>query len=486
MKAWSPTIGRWASAIVLAYLALFFWADSILHLVRPDTPSPLTASVAWLTLALSLRAIWRRTWRATGLSAMALAGLMGDWKPWLLLLGLPLMAAAAVLGGRRRGSATAIGRHRWLPWRVQLAIPDRLLHLHVLGPTGAGKSSSVLMPLMRQDVLAGHGVVLMEPKGDLASAVYHAALAADRSVIFFDPLTEHCPHYNPLDGPADAAAEGLSWTLNQISEGGHPYYAVSARIHLLYAVRAVKAVLGDGADIGAVLTFFRDEPTQRRWVRDAHDDAVTQYFEEQWSRKSGQSREDRQGLLNRLELLWANPVVRQVLSAPGDFTWDEVLQESWVVICPLSLAQLGESARALGSLLWHGLAQAAYRRNPAEPNPACFLYLDEFHQWVSEDLGDFLSLARGYAVGLVLAHQDMGQLTPPLQEAVVANARQRLILPGSAAEDVARFQRAAEPFSLDTPVRYLPRGQAMAHLTRRGSLIRPQIIRLYHEGLSHG
>lgn len=475
---------RWGSTLASLYLGLFFWLDAGARFTLGRIPPVITWPVVAVTLILALRLVRFHERRDWALTLSTLSGLLVDWKPWLL--GVLLLAGIALFSVRwhRKPHATILGRRLVVPWPVQLTVDERFLHLHVLGPTGSGKSSSVLMPLLAQDLREDHALILMEPKGDLAAEAYRQALHEERSVIWFDPLSPTCPHYNPLAGPEDIAAEGLAWALNQISEGGHPYYAVAARIQLLYAVRAIKNAYGETADLGSLLAFLRDEAGQKRLVRDSQDEALIQYFEEQWSRRSGASREDRQGLLNRLELLFANPAVRRVLSSPNDFTWDEVLRDRWVVLCPLSLAQLGESARALGSLLWHGLAQAAYRRNPAAPNAPAFLYLDEFHQWISEDLSDFLALARGYSMGLILAHQDMGQLSPALQEAVIANARQRIILSGSAADDIARFQRAAEPFPIKKPVRYLRRGHAMMQLTQHGRLTPPHIVRLAYHPLS--
>ncbi|NMP21034.1 type IV secretory system conjugative DNA transfer family protein [Sulfobacillus harzensis] len=482
MRKYATKWVNWATLIVLGYGVLFCWMDALIR-VWVASPSPITISLAAVVLlAASLRIATNPSRFSWTLSLMAASGLAVDWHVWLLSLAA-LPSLLLVWGLAKSRANTRVGWHRIIPLPVTLTTSERFLHLHVLGPTGSGKSSSVLMPLIGQDIRQQLGVVVMDPKGDLASTAIAVAIRHGRSIIRFNPLDEDCPHFNPLAGPAESAAEGLAWTLNQISDGGHPYYAVAARVQLLYAVRAVKEAYGESADIGSVLQFFRDEAHQRQIVRAAEDEATRAFFTEQWARKPGQGREDRQGLLNRLELLWANPIVRRVLSAPTDFTWDEVLEGRWVMAATLSLANLGQSAQALGNLLWHGLAQAAYRRDPAKPHPPCYLYLDEFHQWVSEDLSDFLALARGYSIGLILAHQDMGQLSPALQEAVMANARQRLILPGSAAADITRFQKAADPFSLDVPLRYLERGLAMAHLTTHGTLQKPRIVRLSHHAL---
>ncbi len=485
MRAHREQIATWGSAAILCYLTGALWVDGIARLFSGGSAG-LTWPVALATLLASLRALWMRSLRAWGLSALAVAGLMAAWRPWLVVPLVAALAVAILIAARPRAAQTLVGRRLGLGWPVRLTTEDRFLHCHVLGPTGSGKSSSVLMPLAAQDIRMGHGVVLMDPKGDLAEQAYHAAHESGRQIIRFNPTDAMCPHYNPLDGPASQAAEGIAWCLDQLSDGGHPYYRVAARIMLLHSVTAIKAGGRTDADLGTLLTFLRDDRIQKQTVAASGDLAVQQYFREQWARRAGSSREDRQGLINRLELLWANPHVRRALSAPADFTWREVLQDRWIVLCTLPLADLGATARAVGSLLWHGLAQAAYGRTPSTDNPAAFLYLDEFHQWVSEDLSDFLSLARGYRVGLVLAHQDMGQLSPALAEAVIANARQRIILGGTAAEDIDRFLRQAAPYAPSRPIRYLQRGQAMVQLNRRGTLLRPALVRLPHHPLTGG
>ncbi len=365
---------------------------------------------------------------------------------------------------------------------LTLPLSDRFLHTHVVGPTGSGKSSSVLMPMLAHDLSNDHGVILIEPKGDLSRAAYQQALASRRTVVFFDPDRPDCPRYNPLSGPGAVAAEGLAWALNQVSEAGHPFYAVTSRVQLIYAVLAVKDVLGADADLTSVVDFLRREGFRRDILAQLHDERALAYFRDQVGQLSARTaQEQRQGLLNRLELLLLNPSIRRAIVGPPDFDWDTVLQYGWVVIAPLSLARLGESARILGTLLWHGLAMAVYRRPLHQHTPPAFLYLDEFHQYVTPDLSDFLALARGYRTGLVLAHQDLGQLSPTLSAAILSNARQRILLGGLSAQDTEVFSRQAAPYLLPADLRTLRRGRAIVQTTRGGHLRRPTVVRLpYH------
>ncbi len=482
---------RWVRPIlrVTFWMAVPLWtaiavADTILHTAfrQPRFLSLVDA----LTLEMLAGAAWfANRGRAAGVLFIALTlALTMDLWPWAAAIALPVAALYLVPGRFFLGDSVKLGLHGWWRTPVLLKAPDRFMHTHILGPTGSGKSSSILMPLIAQDLRAGRGITLIEPKGDLSYTAYQTALASGATVIYFDPHRTDCPHYNPLAGPADVAAEGISWALNQITEAGHPFYAVTSRVLLMYSVMAVKDALQGQADLSHVLDFLRTESFRDDVLSKTDDRRVLAYFREQMKQISARTaQEQRQGLLNRLELLLVNPDIRRVLSGSGHFTWDEVLREDISVICPLSLARLGESAKVVGTLLWHGLAMATYRRLKAVQAHPYFLYLDEFHQYVTPDFGDYLSLARGYSVGLVLAHQDLGQLSGALQEAILANARQRVILGGIHADDEAVFGRIAAPYLLPPDLRYLPRGRAYAQLTTNGRLRRPLPVRLSHIAL---
>jgi hypothetical protein len=442
---------------------------------------PLFSPPVWLGWTAAVALWWAspdghpfRPKRAAGALIGEMSVACDHWP--LTTLGAAALAALAWGLARRRprGGRARLGQG-FLGWPVALATRDRFLHLHVMGPTGCGKSSSVLWPLIRQDLESGHGVALIEPKGDLARTVRAYALALGRTVVYWDPWLPDCPRFNPLAGDAAEAAEGLAWALDQLAEAGHPFYAALSRVQLMYAVMALKEAHGEATDLAMVLRFLTEAGFREETLLAVRDPAIRAYFSEQLGGLAERTaHEQRQGLIHRLQLLLVNPRIRRCLGAPADFGSDDVLRRGYVLIAPLSLAHFGQSAAAVGTLLWHQLAQAAYRRGSGLP---FFLYLDEFHQYVTPDVGDFLALARGYNVGLVLAHQDLGQLTPQLAQGVLANARQRLIFGGLPPKDVATFS-AGWPPSVAERLRRLPRGWALALLTRDGSPCPPAWLRL--------
>lgn len=58
---------------------------------------------------------------------------------------------------------------------------------------------------------------------------------------------------------------------------------------------------------------------------------------------------------------------------------------------------------------------------PKEERTPTFVYVDEASDYFDKNVGIILSQARKYNVGMVLAHQFLGQLEPRLQEAISAN-----------------------------------------------------------------
>ena len=86
--------------------------------------------------------------------------------------------------GRVLGVSTAPGERR----ELGLSIDDARQHLHVIGPTGTGKST-LLANLALADIAAGRSVVVIEPKGDVVNDIL-GRIPAERvdDVVVIDPV----------------------------------------------------------------------------------------------------------------------------------------------------------------------------------------------------------------------------------------------------------------------------------------------------------
>ena len=91
---------------------------------------------------------------------------------------------------------------------------DRRSHMYVIGKTGTGKST-LLRVMIEQDILAGSGVALLDPHGDLVEAVRESVPSHRQDdLIYLDtPSNSATWHFNPFGGMAERdhalAAAGL-------------------------------------------------------------------------------------------------------------------------------------------------------------------------------------------------------------------------------------------------------------------------------------
>ncbi|MCP4222267.1 MAG: type IV secretory system conjugative DNA transfer family protein [Actinomycetia bacterium] len=131
----------------------------------------------------------------------------------------------------------------------------------------------------------------------------------------------------------------------------------------------------------------------------------------------------------------------------------EVFTKRRVLLVPLRKGLIGtEAANLIGSLVMSRLWQLTLQRSqiPAERRHGVFAYLDEFQDYLHlpTDFADVLAQARGLGLGLVLAHQHLGQLNTSVRDAVLANAQSRVCF-RLGHDDAARMARGAGVLEAD-------------------------------------
>ncbi|MFD6073231.1 type IV secretory system conjugative DNA transfer family protein [Amycolatopsis lurida] len=331
-----------------------------------------------------------------------------------------------------------------LPWSSYAA------HLHILGPSGVGKST-LLAGWALTEVAAGRSVLVIEPKGDLVADVL-ARLAENRhqDVVVIDPgAGGPVVGINPLLGPradAERRADSLLHLFRELFGTAIGPRSADVLLHALIAI----ARLDDGS-LPDVPAFLTSASFRRKVLTKVSDPLVLGPWAAWFDSVSDAERMQIVApVLNKLRALLARPRVRWLFGqAAPRFSLDELFTSPKVVLVNLNAGVISPEAAALvGSVLLSQLWEAIQRqtaRPPAKRREVAVI-VDEWQQFTAGlDFADVLARARGAKVSFTVAHQHLAQLSAELEAAVLANARNRVVMQPAEGDSVALARVLGDP-----------------------------------------
>lgn len=370
----------------------------------------------------------------------------------------------------------------WPPFCVEDS--ERLLHTLILGKTGMGKSTLMHNSIL-QDIRAGRGCIVIDPKGDLALDLLRTIPPKRRpDVIYFNPADLDYPiPYNPVDY---VEPRKRSQTANRILAAFHHLFRDSwgpqlAQI-LKNALLVVLSVRGGSlADVNLMLT---DKDHRAQLLKFAFDNPMLQryWYNDFEKRMSEKEQKDRTlSTLNKIGQFLTDPMLYNIIRHPSAFDLTAIMDEGKIFIANLDQGKMGEEASALlGGLLISSIHSAALSRERRDP---FMIYVDEFYLFGAGAFPRMLAILRGFGVGLVLACQYLDQLEESLQRAVLGSAGTLIALQIGVrdAEILTPLFRLTRE---DTPLYELPAHAACIRTTTRTAevLIPPCLAKTYIAG----
>jgi hypothetical protein len=377
------------------------------------------------------------------LNTRELTGLLGMPLGDAILPGLPKGGARQLPPAQSmpiRGSVVALSTYPGMTSRrLALSTSDRLRHTWVIGPTGVGKST-LLAAQIGQDIQAGRGVVVIDPKGgDLIRDVLDRVpdSRADDVMVLDPSATERPVGLNLLEMARGEHAEELAvdHLVHLMASLWHSSWGPRTSDVLRNALLTLTYTrAADGSRFTLVeLPELLLNPAFRRFV--TSQAGVPPSVRPFWAGFEAMSDGERAQVigpsLNKLRSLTTRTALRLMLGQSGGVRLDEVFTRRRIILVSLPAGVIGSDTAALvGSLVMAGLWQATLARVavPAERRHPVMVYLDEFQTVVRlpVDLADMLAQARGLGVGLVLAHQYLGQLSAEIRTAVLGTTRTQI------------------------------------------------------------
>lgn len=162
-----------------------------------------------------------------------------------------------------------IGPHIEHKEMVRIKGKDRTLNCIIIGPIGSGKTSSLIIPMINQDLhwmarfinkfinvfkkkdyhteeVKGtflNGVTVIEPSNDLCQKVFKLVQAhkiPESAVYYIDPTNPDTKNINILRGPVDKVAEVFAMVIQGLSESNNAFFEQAQRNHLKQHIYLLK------------------------------------------------------------------------------------------------------------------------------------------------------------------------------------------------------------------------------------------------------
>lgn len=329
------------------------------------------------------------------------------------------------------------------PLDFEIPTKTRFEHHHIVAGSGHGKTQT-LQFLIAQDIEAvrsgERSVVVFDSQGDLIRNIANLSVFAeggalhDRIVIIdptdveypvslnlFDVGQDRLSGYAPLERErlTNSILELYDFVLGTLLDAGMTQkqsvifrYVTRLMLHIPNAtIHTLRELMEPGADVKFASHIAKLSGTARH------------FFETEFA--SREFEQTKRQVLRRLWGILENQTFERMFSHPkSKIDLFSEMNAGKVILVNTAKDLLKESGTEIfGRFFIAMIAQAAQERAvlPENDRMPTMVYIDEAADYLDRNVGLILAQARKYKVGMVLAHQYMGQLSPALQEAFAAN-----------------------------------------------------------------
>lgn len=349
--------------------------------------------------------------------------------------------------------------------RVWLDADDQILSMHLVGLPGKGKSK-FMESMIRQDIVNGRGLCLIDPHGKLVEdllawlptqpRLFKKILDSGRLTVLEPASLEWGFPFNPFGKPfsdgesRDYYAGSLVKVMTQIW-GREVYEQPTIRNNLFalfYVLLQKRLTLAhsryfldqhDVDGIRSTLTQDIDNPiVGDRW-RELNSLSATRYHEQFI------------GPANRLHGFLSSSILYRIFSQQEHLDFRQAMDEGRIILVNMAPQSRFSSTDGdvLAGLIINEIYQEALLRSTREPRPFG-LYIDECHRYITDDIAKILSECRKFGVSVVLAHQYLGQLREQsleLFDGIMQAAQTKVVFGLADIEDCKRL--ASNLFTFD-------------------------------------
>jgi hypothetical protein len=322
--------------------------------------------------------------------------------------------------------------HRNVRTPIRITAEDRLRHFYIIGQTGTGKTT-LLKTMIRQDILNGEGVCMIDPHGsDIQEVLSFIPPERYDDVIYFDPsYTERPMGLNMLEYDRKFP-EQKTFVVNEMLSifnklfdmkvAGGPAFEQYFRNSALLVMEDPES----GNTLLDIARVLSDKTFREMKLSHCKNPLINQF----WAnavKTTGES-----GLANfvpyitnKFDVFLSNDIMRPIVSQEKSaFNFRDIMDNKKILLVNLAKGRLGEiNSNLIGLIIVGKLQMAAMSRVDSFGTdlPPFYLYIDEFQNVTTDSISMILSEARKYKLALTVAHQYIAQLDEGIKNAVFGN-----------------------------------------------------------------
>ena len=333
------------------------------------------------------------------------------------------------------------------PLPFHIPFPVRFEHTHIVGGTGHGKTQ-LMQLLIYEDLLKakedGRSLVIMDSQGDLYRNISQLGCFNPGEGSIDEPgLSDRLMLIDPTDVEYPVCLNMFDWQRERVERLSplekekvlngtielYEYFfgallgaELTQRQGVIFKYLARLMMEIPEATVHTFRQLMEDgepfRPFMERLPPTARSFFETRFFDRSFG-------ETKKQILTRLWGVLANPTFERMFTHPRNkVDLFEATNQGKIILIHTAKDLLKQEGSAIfGRFFIALLSQAAMQRStlaPHERRPT-FAYIDEAQDYFDDQIGHLLNQARKYRVGMILAHQNLDQLSQELRASLLAS-----------------------------------------------------------------
>lgn len=344
---------------------------------------------------------------------------------------LPAKSQAIPVNLPKEGIKFAKATFRGVEEDVKITEYDKMRHVYIIGQTGTGKT--VLMKnMMISDILAGNGICFIDPHGEgIEDLIPRIPKERAEDVIIFDASdTERPLGLNLFEAKSIeqkdlviAEAIGMLYRLYDPQHQG----IMGPRFEHMFR-NAALALMADpnGGTFIEVPRIFNDDKYLAEKLKYVTDPVVKNFWITEWGQTADFHKSEVLGwFVGKFGAFMTNTTMRNILGQPSSsLDLREIMDNKKILLVNLSKGLVGElNMQLLGMIFITKIQMAAMSRAdiPEDQRVPFSLYIDEFQNFVTDNISGILSESRKYKLSMIMANQYIQQIRDDIRDAVFGN-----------------------------------------------------------------